>query len=34
MFSKLADGLKGDKTVRAVFSEEQVHGFLAEFKLE
>ena len=34
MFSKLADGLKGAKTVRAVFNNEQVRGFLQDFRME
>jgi len=34
-WSKLADGLKGDdQLVRAVFSDEQIRGFLAGFRLE
>jgi len=34
MFSKLADGLKGSKTVRAVFDDDQVRGFLQAFRME
>jgi len=34
MFAKLADGLRGTKIVRDVFSDDQLRMFLAEFRME